>query len=55
MKARCGGRLLQTLSADKRSKIIRDYAKSLLENSEMISEANKYDIEIAKQKSISLN
>ncbi|CAF0719134.1 unnamed protein product [Brachionus calyciflorus] len=51
--ARNGGRLLQTLSADKRSKIIRDYAQLLLANSRQIYEANTLDIELARKNNLS--
>jgi gamma-glutamyl phosphate reductase len=39
------------LSAEKRSKIIRDYGKSLLDNSKLIIEANNVDLEIAEKNS----
>ena len=49
--ARNGGRIMQTLSADKRSKIIKDYAHSLLQNASLIAEANKVDLDLAKKNS----
>jgi delta-1-pyrroline-5-carboxylate synthetase len=51
VSARNGGRIMQTLSAEKRSKIIRDYAQSLLKNTKEIMEANMMDIELAKKNS----
>jgi gamma-glutamyl phosphate reductase len=42
---------MQTLSADKRSKIIKDYAHSLLQNASLIAEANKVDLDLAKKNS----
>lgn len=51
ISSRNGGRILQTLAADKRSKIIRDYAQLLLANSRQIYEANTLDIELARKNS----
>jgi hypothetical protein len=42
---------MQTLSAEKRSKIITDYAKLLLDNSGKIAEANNADLDLAKKNS----
>jgi gamma-glutamyl phosphate reductase len=42
---------MQTLTAEQRSKIIRDYANSLIENSKLITEANNLDLELAKKNS----
>jgi gamma-glutamyl phosphate reductase len=42
---------MQALSAEKRSKIISEYAKLLLENSRKIEEANNVDIDLAKKNS----
>ncbi len=42
---------MQTLSAEKRSKIILDYGKLLLENSDKITEANNLDLDLAKKHS----
>jgi delta-1-pyrroline-5-carboxylate synthetase len=52
-KARNGGRVMQTLSADKRSSIIKDYARSLLDNSKLIADANNLDLELAKKNNLS--
>ncbi len=49
--ARDGGRALQTLSAEKRSDIIMSYANKLLENQNLILEANKKDLELGKKNS----
>lgn len=49
--SRNGGRLLQNLTDDKRSKIIRDYSQLLLANSRQIYEANMMDIELAQKNS----
>ena len=51
LKARDGGRILQTLSAEKRSDIIMNYADKLLENQSLIIDANKKDLDIAKKDS----
>ena len=51
LKARDGGRVLQALSADQRSTIIEKYAQSLLDNSKIILEANKLDMDLAKKNS----
>jgi len=50
-KARNGGRIMQTLEPEKRSKIIKDYAQSLLDNAKLIYEANNKDLELAKKNS----
>ena len=42
---------MQTLSAEKRSKIILDYGKLLLDNSDKITEANNLDLDLAKKHS----
>ena len=49
MKARDGGRIMQTLSAAQRSEIINRYAQNLLDNTKAITEANKLDLELAKK------
>lgn len=51
LKAREGGRMLQSLSAHERSTIIEKYALSLLENSKAILDANKLDLDLAKKNS----
>lgn len=52
--ARNGGRIMQGLSAEKRSKIINEYAKLLLNNSGIIEEANNADLDLAKKNSMTL-
>jgi gamma-glutamyl phosphate reductase len=42
---------MQTLEPEKRSKIIKDYARSLLDNAKLIYEANNKDLELAKKNS----
>ncbi len=42
---------MQALSAEKRSKIITEYAKLLLDNSRIIEEANNADLDLAKKNS----
>ena len=49
--ARTGGRIMQALSSEKRSKIIQDYARSLLSNMDKITEANKLDFDLAQKTS----
>ncbi len=49
--ARDGGRILQTLPAEERSRIINTYAKSLIDKSNRIMDANKLDLELAKKSS----
>jgi delta-1-pyrroline-5-carboxylate synthetase len=49
--ARVGGRIMQALSSEKRSKIIQDYARSLLSNMDKITEANKLDFDLAQKSS----
>jgi delta-1-pyrroline-5-carboxylate synthetase len=44
---------MQTLSAEKRSQIVKDYAKSLLDNVKLITEANSLDLELAKKNNLS--
>ena len=51
MNARNGGRVMQNLSAEKRSNIIKDYARSLLDNVKAITEANNLDLDLAKKNS----
>jgi delta-1-pyrroline-5-carboxylate synthetase len=53
MKAREGGRKLQSLSAENRSAIIEKYASLLIENAAQILDANKSDMELAKKNSLS--
>ena len=45
---------MQGLSAEKRSKIITEYAKLLLNNSGIIEEANNADLDLAKKNSMKL-
>ena len=45
---------MQGLSAEKRSKIINEYAKLLLNNSGIIEEANNADLDLAKKNSMTL-
>ena len=49
--ARTGGRIMQSLPSEKRSKIIQDYARSLLSNMDKITEANKLDFDLAQKSS----
>lgn len=42
---------MQALSSEKRSKIIQDYARSLLSNMDKITEANKLDFDLAQKSS----
>ena len=45
---------MQALSTEQRSEIIEDYAKRLLDNVKPILEANKLDMDLAKQNSMLL-
>ena len=45
---------MQGLSAEKRSKIINEYAKLLLNNSGIIEEANNADLDLAKKNSMTI-
>ena len=49
--ARNGGRIMQSLPSEKRSKIIQDYARSLLSNMDKITEANRFDFDLAQKSS----
>jgi len=51
LKVRDGGRNLQALTSDQRSAIIEDYAKRLIDNKNLILEANKLDLDLAKKNS----
>jgi gamma-glutamyl phosphate reductase len=42
---------MQSLPSEKRSKIIQDYARSLLSNMDKITEANKLDFDLAQKSS----
>ena len=42
---------MQSLASEKRSKIIQDYARSLLSNMDKITEANKLDFDLAQKSS----
>jgi len=51
--AREGSRILQNLSAEQRSKIIKNYANSLIDKSKLILDANETDLELAKKNKLS--
>jgi delta-1-pyrroline-5-carboxylate synthetase len=51
--AREGARVLQSLTAEERSNIIKNYSKLLVEKTPQILEANKLDIEAAKRNNLS--
>ena len=42
---------MQNLTAEQRSEIIRDYAKRLLQNKDLIVETNNKDLELARKNS----